>query len=79
MDAVASNASFAHLTGEEIAADVVKASALKEGSYNEVYESQESANRKKLLSSAGDGADAVINYVVSSTSSELHLRIVREM
>jgi len=42
MAAVACNASFAHLIGEEIAADVVKASALKEGSYNEVHESQKS-------------------------------------
>jgi hypothetical protein len=66
MDAVACNASFAHLTGEEIAADV-KASALKEGSYNKVYESQESTNRKKLLSSTRDGVDAVINYMGSST------------
>lgn len=40
MDAVACNASFVYLTGEEIAADVVKASALQEGSYNEVHESQ---------------------------------------
>jgi hypothetical protein len=68
MDAVASNALFAHLTGEEIAANVVKASALKEGSDNEVYESQESANRKKLFTSAGDGSDALINYVGSSTN-----------
>jgi len=55
------------LTGEEIAADV-KASAFKEGSYNEVHESQESTDRKKLLSSARDGVDAVINYVVYSTN-----------
>jgi hypothetical protein len=40
---------------------------LKEGSYNEVYESQESTSRKELLSSARDGVDAVINYVNSST------------
>jgi hypothetical protein len=53
---------------EEIAADVVKASASKEGSYNEVHESQESTNRKKLLSSARDGVDVVINYVGSSTN-----------
>jgi hypothetical protein len=67
MEAVACNALFVHLTGEEIVADV-KASALKEGLYNEVYESQESKNRKKLLSSARDGVDAVINYVGSSTN-----------
>jgi len=40
MDAVACNTSIVHLKGEEIAADVVKASTLKEGSYNEAYESQ---------------------------------------
>jgi hypothetical protein len=36
------NASFVHLTGEEIAADVVKVSAMEEGSDNELDEQQES-------------------------------------
>jgi hypothetical protein len=64
MDAVACNALFAHLTGEEIAADVVKASALKEGKIKYMNHK----NRKKLLSSARGGVDAVINYVGSSTN-----------
>jgi hypothetical protein len=42
-------------------ADVVKVSALKEASYSEVYESQESTNKKKLLSYARDGVDAIIS------------------
>jgi hypothetical protein len=53
---------------EEIVADVVKASALKEASYTEVYESQDNTNKKKLLRSARDGVDAVINGVGSSTN-----------
>jgi hypothetical protein len=84
MDAIACNALFSHMTGEEIAAGVVKASALKEWSCTEVYESQESTIEKELLSCARDGIDAVINYVGSSTNWELqayyeHLRTVREI
>lgn len=40
-----------HLTEEEIFADVVKASAVEEGSDIELDEAQESAVKKKLLSS----------------------------
>jgi hypothetical protein len=75
---------FQNLTEEEIAADVVKASAMEEGSDNVLDEPQESTIKKKLLSSARDGIDAVINYVGSSANRELqayyeHLRTVRKM
>jgi hypothetical protein len=66
-DAVAYNTSFAHLTEEEIAADV-KACATEEGSDKELDEPQECTTRNKLLSSARDGTDAAISYVGSSTN-----------
>jgi hypothetical protein len=50
------------LTEEEIAADVIKDSAMEEESDNELDEPQESTIKKKLLSSTRDGTDAVINY-----------------
>jgi hypothetical protein len=43
---------FQLLTAEEIAADVIKDSAMKEESDNEVDELQESTIKKKLLSMA---------------------------
>jgi glycine cleavage system pyridoxal-binding protein P len=75
--------SFAHLTEEEIPAGVVKASAMDEGSDNELDEPQETAIKKKLLSSTRNGNDTVINFVGSSTNQELqayyaHLRSVTE-
>ena len=68
-----------HLTGEVIAADVVKASVMKEATDKELDEP-----REELLTSARDGTDAVINYVGSSTNKKLqayykHLRNVREI
>jgi len=57
---------FLHLTEEEIAAGVVKASAMEEGSDNEIDEPQEPTIKKKLLSCIRDGIGAVINYVGSS-------------
>jgi len=83
LDGLYYNVSFAHLTKEEIAADV-KASAMKEGPDNELDEPQSSTIKKKLLSSSRDGSDAVINYVGSSTNHELQdyyeqLRSVREI
>lgn len=73
-----------HPIKEEIAADVSKDSAMEEESDNELDELQESAIKKKLLSSAKDGIDAVINYVLSSTNQKLweyyeHVRTVREI
>jgi hypothetical protein len=50
METIAYNASFAHLTEEEIAADV-KASAMEEGSDNELDEPQEPSIKKKLVNS----------------------------
>jgi hypothetical protein len=52
---------FQLLTEEEIAADVIKDSAVEEKSDNELDELQESTIKKKLLSSARDGIDAVIS------------------
>jgi hypothetical protein len=57
---------------------------MEEGSDNELDEPQESTIRKKPLSSARNGINAVINYVGSSTNPELqayyeHLRTVREI
>jgi hypothetical protein len=51
---------------------------------NELDKLQESTNKKKLLSSARDGTDAVINYVDSSTNQKFqkyyeHPRNVREI
>ena len=66
----ADDTSFAHLTGEEIVADGFKASAMKSGSDNELDEPQK-CTIKKLLSSARDGTNTVINYVRSSTNREL--------
>jgi hypothetical protein len=63
------DAGFQHLTEEEIATDVVKASAMEEGSDNELGELQESTIKKKLLSSAREGIDAIINYVGSSSTN----------
>jgi hypothetical protein len=68
-----------HLRGEVIAADVVKASVMKEVTDKELDEPQE-----ELLSSARNGTDAVIYYVGSSTNEKLqayykHLRTVREI
>jgi hypothetical protein len=42
---------FQHLTDKEIDADVVKASAMEEGSYNVLDEPQESTIKKKFPSS----------------------------
>jgi hypothetical protein len=53
-------------TEEEIAADVIKDSAMEEESDNELDELQESTVKKELL-----GIDAVINYVDSSTNKKL--------
>jgi hypothetical protein len=82
-DGIVYKASFAHLTEEEIAEDVVRVSAMEEGSNTELDESHESTMKKKLLRSARDGIDAVINYVGSSATRELqacyeHLKTVRE-
>jgi hypothetical protein len=54
---------------------------MEEESDNEL---QEFTTKKKLLSSARDGIDAVINYVDSSTNQQLqeyyeHLRTVRDI
>jgi hypothetical protein len=62
---------------------VIKDSAMEEESNNEL-DVQEPTIKKKLLSSARDGTDAVINYVDSSTNKKLqqyyeHLRTVREI
>jgi hypothetical protein len=75
---------FQLLTEEAVAADVIMDSAKEEASDNEVGELQESTITKKLLSSARDGIDAVINYVDSPTTQKLqeyyeHLRTVREI
>jgi hypothetical protein len=51
---------FLHLTEEEIATGVVKASAMEEGSDNELDELQEPTIKKKLLSCIRDGIGAVI-------------------
>ena len=73
-----------HLTEEEIPAGVVKASAIDEGSNNELDEPKETTVKKKLLSSTRNGNDAVINFVGSSTNQELqvyytHLSTVSEI
>jgi hypothetical protein len=44
---------------------------MEDGSDNELDEPQKSTIKKKLLSSATNGFDAVINYVHSSTNREL--------
>jgi hypothetical protein len=61
---------FQLLTEEEIAADVIKNSAMEEDANNELDELQESTIKKKLLNFARDGIDAVINYVDSSTNKK---------
>jgi hypothetical protein len=50
---------------------VIKDSAMEEESDNELDELQESTIKQKLLGSARDGTDAVINYVDSSTNKKL--------
>jgi transposase len=80
----ARNPGVMQLKEEDISADVIKDSAMEEESDNELDELQEFAIRKKLLSSARDGIDAVISYVDSSTNKKLqecykHLRTVREI
>jgi len=75
---------FQQLTEEEFASNVVMASALEEGSDNELNVPQEFKIKKKLLSSARDSVDAVISYEGSSTNHELrayyeHLSTVREI
>ena len=72
---------FQQLTEEKIASSVVMASALEEGSDNELHEF---TIKKKLLSCARNSVDAVISYVGSSTNRELqayfeHLSTVREI
>ena len=81
---ISCNTSFAHLTEEEIPAGVVKASAMDEGSDNELDEPQETTIKKKLLSSTRNGNNAVISFVGSSTNQELqayyaHLRTASEI
>jgi hypothetical protein len=73
---------FQLLTEEEIAADVIKDSAMTEKSDNKLDELKEFTIKKKLLSVTKFGIDAVINYVDSSTNQKLqgyykHLRTVR--
>jgi len=75
---------FQQLTEEEIALSVIMASALEEGSDNELNVPQEFTVKKKLLSSARDSINAVISYMGSSTNHELqayyeHLSTVREI
>jgi hypothetical protein len=60
------NTSFACLTEYEIATDAVTADAMELWSDKE----QKPTIKKKCLSSAGDGTDAVINNVGSSTNQE---------
>jgi hypothetical protein len=60
-----------HLTEEEIAADVVLASAMEEGS-DELEKPQRSTIQNKLLRPARDGNDAVINYMGLSINPKLH-------
>jgi hypothetical protein len=64
------NTSFKNLRGKEIAADVVKASAMEERSHNGLNEPQDSTMNNKLLSSTTDDIDTVTNYVSSSTNPE---------
>jgi hypothetical protein len=57
---------------------------MEEGSDNEAGESLLSTMKKKFLSCARDGTDAVIRYADPSTNRELqtcyeHLRIAREI
>jgi hypothetical protein len=59
---------FQLLTEEQFAANVIKDSAMEKESDNELDELQKSTSKKKILSSARDGVDAVINYVDSSTN-----------
>jgi hypothetical protein len=61
-DGIAHNTSFAHLT-EEKTADIVRVSAMEEGSDNELDEPQTCTIQNKLLRSARDGIHGVINYV----------------
>jgi len=58
---------FQQLTEEKIASSVM-ASALEEGSDNELNEPHEFTIKKKLLSCARNSVDAVISYVGSSTN-----------
>jgi len=70
MDAVACNAVFTHLTGDEIAADVVGAFAMDNRSDNWPCEPHNSTI-KKLRSCARNDIDAVNNYVGSSKTSRI--------
>jgi hypothetical protein len=63
---VEGNPLFLHLTEEEIATGVVNASAMEEGSDNELDELQERTVKKKLPSCLRDSIGAVINYMGSS-------------
>lgn len=63
---------FLHLTEKEISTGDVRASAMEEGSDNELDELQELTIKKKLLSCIVDGIGAIINYVCSSRNGELH-------
>jgi hypothetical protein len=70
------------LLTEEETADVIKYSAMEEESDDELDKLQLPTIKRKLLSSARDGIDAVINYVDSSTNKIFqeyyeHLRTVR--
>jgi hypothetical protein len=64
---------FQHLTEEEIAADV-EASAMEEGSDNELAKLQESTIKNKLINCLGGSTDAVISYVDCSTNREFEAR-----
>jgi hypothetical protein len=78
------NTSFTNLTGKEIAADVVKASTMEEGSHNKLNEPQDSTMNNKLLCSTTNDIDTVMNYVSSSTIPEWqthceHLNTMKEI
>jgi hypothetical protein len=57
--------------GEALHGDVESVEPFRKKSDNELDELQESAIKKKLLSSKRDGTDAVINYVYPSTNQQL--------
>jgi len=62
---------FQHLREETVASHVVNASVMEEGFSDELDKSLLSTMKKKFLSCARDGIDAVISYVGSSTNREL--------
>jgi hypothetical protein len=73
---------FQHPIKEKIATDVSEDSTMEEGSDNEPDELETFTIKKKLLSSANDGINAVLNYVLSSRNQKLrtyceHMRTVR--